>query len=89
MNGLDPSDIDALPARLTVRVTPNAKQPLIKRELSDEGVLYRIYVTTPPEDGKANKAVIAMIAKAAKWPKSKISIASGHKARSKIVLVEP
>ncbi|MCX8508948.1 MAG: DUF167 domain-containing protein, partial [Rhodobacteraceae bacterium] len=47
-------------AEIAVRVTPKAARARI--ELA--GDLIRIYVTVVPEDGKANAAVQALLAKA-------------------------
>jgi len=47
-------------ALLLLRVTPNAKNDALSIE---EGAL-RARVTAVPEDGKANKAVIRLVAKA-------------------------
>ena len=40
-----------------------------------------------PEDGKANKALIALLAKRLKIAKSAISIVSGETARKKILRI--
>ena len=45
-------------------------------------------VTAVPEDGKANKAVIALLAKRLKLPKSAIDIASGATDRRKTLLID-
>ena len=56
---------------LLARVTPNARSARMAIETeSTDGPRLRIWVTVPPEDGKANKAVIAMLAKALDLPKS-------------------
>lgn len=67
--------------RLAVRVTPNAKTDMVTIE---EG-LVKIRVTVVPEDGKANKAVIALLAKALGVSKSSLSIIRGETARDKLI----
>lgn len=67
---------------LAVRVTPNARSERIAIE---DGV--RVWVTAPPEDGKANKAVIALLAKALGLPKSALAVARGEASRDKVIRV--
>lgn len=71
--------------RLKVKVTPKASSDRIQGW--EEGVL-KIAVTAAPEDGKANKAVIALLAKRLKLPKSAIDIASGETSRHKTLLID-
>ena len=47
----------------------------------------KLRLTTPPVEGRANKAVIAFIAKRLHLPKSSVSIKSGLQNRSKHVLI--
>ncbi|MCB1411327.1 MAG: DUF167 domain-containing protein, partial [Rhodobacteraceae bacterium] len=44
----------------------------------------RVYVTVVPEDGKANKAVIRLLAKALGVPKSSLTLIRGATARDKV-----
>lgn len=69
--------------RLAVRVTPNAKADAI---VIDEGQV-KVRVTVVPEDGKANKAVIALMAKALGVSKSSISIVRGETSREKLLQI--
>lgn len=71
----------ALPgATLTVRVTPKASRNAIER---DDSAL-RVYVTTVPENGKANAAVQKMLAKALGVSKSQLVLTRGETARDKV-----
>ncbi len=45
----------------------------------------KLHLTAPPVDGKANKAVVAFLAKTLKIPKSAIVVQSGLKNRRKLV----
>ena len=74
---------------IRTRVTPNAKKDIIEcSEIRDDGLAYlKIKTRAIPEDGKANAAVIKIIAKAIGIPKSEIVIKSGHTSRIKILLV--
>lgn len=52
-----------------------------------QGDQLKLRLTTPPVDGKANKAVIAYLAKICHLPKSAFTLKSGHQSRSKTLLV--
>ena len=53
-----------------------------------QGDALKLRLTTPPVDGKANKAVIAYLAKFFHLPKSSLSIKSGQQSRSKTVVIK-
>ena len=77
-------------ASLTVRikVTPKAKDNKIKKVVLDNGEeIYKIYVTDPAEDGKANKAVVELIAKELGVKKYGVQIEAGFKSRDKIIKI--
>ena len=63
-------------------VKPNAKSATITK-LSDTE--YRVSVHAPAEDGKANRAVIELLAEYFGVPKSAIKIVRGQFARKKWV----
>ncbi len=69
--------------RIAVRVTPKAAADRIVEE---NGQL-RVYVTAVPEDGKANKAVIALLAQHWGVAKSRLSVVQGITGRDKVILV--
>lgn len=69
---------------LEIRVTPKASANRIKVE--EDGTI-RVYVTTAPEDGKANKKVIELLAKEYGIAKSRISIIKGETSRNKTVAI--
>jgi uncharacterized protein YggU (UPF0235/DUF167 family) len=52
-----------------------------------QGDLLKLRLTTPPVDGKANKAVIAYLAKLCHLPKSAFTLKSGHQSRSKSIVI--
>ena len=62
---------------IAVRVTPKASR---ERILEEDGVL-RVYVTVVPEDGKANAAVQAALAKAMGLAKSRLTLVRGQTSR--------
>ncbi len=55
--------------------------------VSGAGDAIKIKVTSPPVDGKANKAVIEMISKYSGIPKKDIEILSGEKSRNKKIRI--
>lgn len=77
------------PSTFHIRVARKAKSTQIKKNMDATGnILYKIYVTDTPEDGKANKAVIALIAKELGIAKSKITIKHGEHCRDKTIEIE-
>lgn len=66
-----------------VRVTPHAKQ---NKVVENDGVL-RVYTTVAPENGRANSAVIELLADYFDVPKSRIKILKGLAVRDKVVAV--
>jgi hypothetical protein len=73
-----------LSTKIIVHVKPNAR----KNEVTKlEGNTYRVSVTAPPIDGKANEKVIEVLAAYFKKPKRCFVIARGATAREKVVEV--
>jgi len=68
--------------RITIKVTPRAKQNRVAGY--KDGIL-RVHVTAPPVDGKANDAVIRLLAEEWSVPKSQILIVRGQTTREKIL----
>jgi uncharacterized protein (TIGR00251 family) len=75
--------------RLQLRLTPKASRDAIQgfADEADGGAVLKCSVTTVPEDGKANVALIKMLAKAWKVPRSSIELVSGATDRRKTVLI--
>ncbi len=65
---------------LEVRVTPRAAQNQITE--SETGL--RASVTAPPDGGKANAAVIKLLARALGVPKSALTLTRGATSRNKV-----
>ncbi|MHA1569924.1 MAG: DUF167 domain-containing protein [Alphaproteobacteria bacterium] len=75
--------------RIAVRLTPKASRSRIgpiARE-ADGAAAFKARVTAPPQDGKANAALIKLLAKKLGVAKTKVSIASGATSRRKILHV--
>ncbi|MDJ0946393.1 MAG: DUF167 family protein [Kiloniellales bacterium] len=75
--------------RVAVHLQPGARREALGGpvELADGAVLIKAWVTAPPEGGKANARLLALLAKAWKLPKSDLEVASGAKERRKSILV--
>lgn len=69
---------------VVVRAQPRARRAAL--ELAGGGTL-KALVTAPPEDGRANDAVIALVAAAWGVPKSSIVVKTGAAARDKVLSV--
>jgi len=76
--------------RVRVRLTPRASADRLGgvRAEADGGAALKAAVTAPPEDGKANAALVALLAKAWRVPKSAIRVVAGAADRRKTLLVE-
>ena len=75
---------------LAVRLTPNGGRDALEgMEIAGDGLAHlKARVTAVPEKGKANKALIMLLAKAIKVPKSEITVVTGETARQKILRIE-
>ena len=78
----DPVFLRRNPGGVTIqlRVQPRARRVALER--TPEGAL-KAAVTAAPEDGKANAAVVALLAEAWRVPRSTIEIVRGGTAREK------
>jgi uncharacterized protein len=73
---------------VTVKVQPKSRRPGIQgRALSAHGPCLRIGVAEPPTDGRANRAVCAVLAAALHVPTSAVSVTLGPTSRDKTVHV--
>lgn len=74
---------------LAVRVTAKASRTEVSglHTAADGGQSLAVKVTAPPDKGKANRAVIAVLAEAAGLPKSAFTIVAGETDRHKTFLV--
>ncbi|OBJ71702.1 DUF167 domain-containing protein [Mycobacterium sp. 1274756.6] len=72
---------------IVVRVKPGSRKgPLV--EPDDAGVL-TVYVREPAVDGKANRAVLELLAKRFEVPRSHVELVSGATARLKRFRITP
>jgi uncharacterized protein len=68
--------------RLRLRVSPGAGRAAI---IGRYGEGWKIRVTAPPEGGRANDAVLRLLADALAVPRDTVTLVSGHSGRDKIV----
>jgi uncharacterized protein (TIGR00251 family) len=71
-------------ATVSVRVVPRSSKEGVA---GLEGGVVRIRLNAPPVEGKANDALLRFIAKAVGVPRSRITLVTGERGRSKIVRV--
>lgn len=80
--------------KISIRVVPNAKKSRVVEEensLSSKGGSAsggKVYVTAPPVDNKANKAVIKALADYFNTKKKSINIVKGMHSRNKVVEID-
>ncbi len=75
---------------LYLKVLPSSSRWELAGGARDEVGQYwlRLRITTAPEKGKANKAVIAYLSKTLRLPKSAFSIIAGEKERNKKLCID-
>jgi hypothetical protein len=75
---------------LNLRLTPKASENRIGPVVTDaDGIaVLKVAVTAVPEDGKANKALIKLLAKSWRLPKTAMSVTKGARDRRKTLLID-
>ena len=68
--------------KITVLVKPNSRKPSVEKLPTGE---YRVAVNAPPQEGRANEAVIRALAEHFRIAPSKVTIAHGHTGKKKVV----
>jgi uncharacterized protein (TIGR00251 family) len=68
--------------RLRLRVSPGAGRAAI---VGRYGEAWKVRVTAPPEGGRANDAVLRLLAEVLAVPRNALTLVSGHGGRDKIV----
>ena len=74
--------------RFEIRVKPRARSNRVGGSWGEQGALL-VEVQAPAVDGKANKAVETVLAKAFSLRRSQVTIVAGHKSRSKVIELDP
>jgi uncharacterized protein len=72
---------------IAVRLTPRARADRIDgiAHLADGAALLKVTVTAPPADGRANDALLLLLAKEWRVPRRELTIVGGQKSRNKVV----
>jgi uncharacterized protein len=74
--------MEALSTRVRLRVAPGAQRAGV---VGRHGEGWKVRVAAPPEGGRANEAVVRLLAEALRVPREAVTLVSGHGARDKIV----
>ena len=71
--------------RVRLRVSPGARRTELAGRYGDG---WKVRVSAPPERGRANEAVLDLLAEKLDLPRRSLSIVAGRTAREKVVLME-
>src|SRR5215475_6991541 len=74
--------VTAETTRLRLRVSPGAGRTAL---VGRHGDAWKVRVTEAPERGRANEAVLRLLADALALPRTALTLVSGHGGREKIV----
>ena len=69
---------------LPVRAQPGARRAGV---LGEQNGALKVAVTAPPEDGRANQALVEVLRDALKVKRSQVELVSGHTSRDKRFLI--
>ena len=75
---------DQIKTDIKVRVVPRSSRNQI---IGAEDGVFKIKLTAPPVDGKANKALVEFLAKRLGLARGSVQIISGEKSRQKLVRI--
>jgi len=74
--------MEAVLTRVRLRVAPGATRAGV---VGRHGEAWKVRVTAPAEGGRANDAVVRLLADTLALPRTSVTLVSGHSARDKIV----
>jgi hypothetical protein len=74
--------MEAVSTRLRLRVAPGASHTGI---VGRHGDAWKVRVAAPAENGRANDAVVRLLAETLALPIAAVTVVSGHAARDKII----
>ena len=74
--------MEAVSTRVRLRVSPGAKTAHV---VGRHGEAWKVRVAAPAEGGRANEAVVRLLAETLSIPREDVSLVSGLGARDKIV----
>ena len=67
--------------KVQVKVKPNSRV----EEVSRDGDIFLVRVKEPPKEGKANKAVVKLLAEYFKVPQHSVRVVSGLGSKNKVI----
>ncbi len=68
--------------RLRIRVSPGARRTEL---VGRQGEAWKVRVAAPPERGRANDAVLKLLAERLRVPPAELSLVAGRSGRDKVV----
>ena len=74
--------MDGASTRLRLRVSPGADRPAV---VGRYGEAWKVRVAAPAEGGRANDAVVRLLAETLSVPRDAVKLVSGQSARDKLV----
>jgi uncharacterized protein len=74
--------MEAVSTRVRLRVSPGANSAHV---VGRHGEAWKVCVAAPAEGGRANEAVVRLLAETLSLPRDAVTLVSGHGARDKIV----
>jgi hypothetical protein len=74
--------------RLAIRATPNASADAVLLPAPGAPPVLSIRTTAPPEDGRANDAILALLAAALGRPRSALTLLRGATGRDKLISIK-
>jgi uncharacterized protein (TIGR00251 family) len=72
-------------ATIRIRVQPGARRNEV---LGFQADVLRLRVTAPPQEGRANRGVVELLAEKLNVAKADVRILRGHRSRDKLVSIE-
>ena len=67
--------------KIQVKVKPNSRV----EEVNRDGDIFLVRVKEPPKEGKANKAVVKLLAEYFKVPQHSVRVVSGLGSKNKVI----
>jgi len=77
--------VKGLRTSLRLRVVPGAKGPGV---VGRHGDAWKVRVAAAPEDGKANDAVLDLLARTLDLPRRDLELSAGNSSRDKVVVLD-
>jgi len=74
--------VNAPTVRLQLRVSPGARRACV---VGRHGASWKVRVVAAPERGRANEAVVALLAETLSLPREGVTVVSGGSSRDKVV----